>query len=51
MVIKLLKRDALNVTGSLKLCAGQDAESEAAIHAVFEMFNIESTQTVLMVDA
>ena len=37
MVMKFLKRDALNATGSLKLCAGQDADSEAAIHAVFEM--------------
>ena len=49
--MKLLKRDDLKSTGSFQLCAGQDAGSEAAIHAVYEMFNEESTEAVLMVDA
>ena len=49
--MKLLKRDVLKATGSLQLCTGQDAGSEAAIHAVYEMFNKESTEAVLMVDA
>ena len=51
IVMKLLKRDVLKATGSLQLCAGQDAGSEAAIHAVYEMFNKESTEAVLMEDA
>ena len=53
IVMKLLKRDVLKGTGSLQLCActGQDAGSEADIHAVYEMFNKESTEAVLMVDA
>ena len=50
IVMKLLKRDVLKATGSLQLCAGQDAGSEAAIHAVYEMFNKESREAVLMVD-
>ena len=50
-VMKLLKRDVLKATRSLQLCAGQDAGSEAAIHAVYEMFNRESTEAVLMADA
>ena len=50
-VQKVLKRDVLMVTGSLQLCRGQGAGSEAAIHAVYEMSNKESTEAVLMVDA
>ena len=51
IVKKLLKRDVLKATGSLQLSAGKDEGSEAAIHAVYEMFNKESTEAVLMVDA
>ena len=51
IVLKLLKKDVLKATGSLQLCAEQDAGSEAAIHAVYEMFNKESTEAVLMVVA
>ena len=51
IVMKLLKRDVLKATGSLQLCAGQDAGSEAAIQVVYEMFNKETTEAVLMVDA
>ena len=49
--MRLLKKDVLKATGPLQLCAGQDADSEAAIHAVYEMFNKESAEAVLMVDA
>ena len=51
IVMKLLKKDVLKATGSLQLCPGQDAGSEAAIRAVYEMFNKESTEAVLMIDA
>ena len=51
IVMKLLKRDVLKATGSFQLCAGQNAGSEAAIHAVYEMFNKESTEAILMVEA
>ena len=51
IVLKILKRDVLKATGSLQLCAEQDAGSETAIHAVYEMFNKESTEAVLMVHA
>lgn len=46
IIMELLRRD-----GSLQLCAGQDAGNEAAIHAVYKMFNEEDTEAVLMVDA
>ena len=51
IVMILLKRDVLRATGSLQLCAGQDVGSEVAIYAVHGMFNKESTQAILMVDA
>ena len=51
VVMKLLKKDVLKATGSLQLCAGQGAGSEAAIHSVYEVFNKEETEGVLMVDA
>ena len=51
--MKLSKRDVLKATGSLQLCTGQDARSEAAIRAVYKTFNKEavlmaSTEAVLM---
>ena len=36
-VMKLLRKDILKATGSLQLCAGQDAGSEAAIYAVYDV--------------
>ena len=51
IVMKLLRKDILKATGSLQLCAGQDAGSEAVIHAVYGMFNEDSSEAVLMVDA
>ena len=49
--MKLLEKDILKAIGSLQLCAGEDAGSEAAIHDVYEMLNKESAEAVLMVDA
>ena len=49
--MKLLRKDIVKATGSLQLCAGQDAGSEAVIHAVYDMFNEDDTGVVLMVDA
>ena len=51
IVMKLFKKDVLKATGSLQLCAGQESGSEPAIYAIYEMFNKEITEAVLMVDA
>ena len=51
IVTKLLKIGVLNVTGSLQRYTGQGAGSEAAVHAVYKMFNKEETERVLMADA
>ena len=49
IVMKLSKRVVLKATRSLRLCSGQKTGSEVAIHAVYEIFNKESTEAVLMV--
>ena len=51
IVMKILRKDILKATGSQQLCAGKDAESKAAIHAVYDMFNEDETEVILMVDA
>ena len=51
IVMKLLRKDVLKATGFLQLCAGRDTGSEAAIHAVYNMFNEDDTEAILMVDA
>ena len=49
--MRLLRNDILKAAGSLQLCVGQDAGSEAVIHAVYDMFNEENTEPMIMVDA
>ena len=48
--MRLLRKDVLKVTGTLRLCTGQDAEYEAVIHVAFDMFSEEDTEVVLTVD-
>ena len=38
-VMSLLKKDVLQAAGSLQLCGGQGAVSEAAIHAMHDVIN------------
>ena len=49
--MKLLRKDILKAIGSLRLWVGQDAGSEAAIHAIYYTFNEDDSETVLMVNA
>ena len=48
--MKPLPKDILRATGSLQLCARQDVGSEAAIHAIYYMFNEDDTEAVSMLD-
>ena len=36
--------------GSLQVCAGQDVSAEAAIHAMYNLFQQEETEAILLVD-
>ena len=50
-VLSIVKLDVLEATGSLQLCAGQDAGNKAAIHAMRAVYFNDSTEAVLLVDA
>ena len=50
-IMKVIKSDILKVTGSLQLCAGQEAGADAAVHAVRTLFQDESTDAAILVDA
>ena len=50
-VMKILKQDVIDASGSFQVCAGLKCGSEAAIHAMREIFEAESSDAVLLVDA
>ena len=50
-VLGVLKEDVQRATGYLQLCAGQECGSEAAIHAMREVFSNDDNQGILLADA
>ncbi len=50
-VLSIVGGDVLEAAGSLQLCAGQPAGTEAAVHAVRLAFHNVETEAVLLVDA
>ena len=49
--MKTVKQDLQDAVGSLQLCAGQDAGCEAAVHAMSSIFDDDSTEGMIFVDA
>lgn len=49
-VLKILKHDVIDASGSLQVCAGLKCGSKAAIHAMRKMFEVDD-DTVLLIDA
>ena len=47
----IAKKDVKDAAGSLQVCAGQKAGSEAAIHAIYDVYQQDETDAVLLVDA
>ena len=45
------KKDVVEASGSLQLCAGQKSGSEAAIHAMHAIYMADETDGVLLIDA
>ena len=41
----------MHAAGSLQVCAGQEAEAEATIRAMYDIYNDEHSEAVLLVDA
>ena len=50
-VLGMLKEDVQCATGYIQLCAGQECGSEAAIHAMREVFSNDDNHGVLLADA
>ena len=50
-VIKVTKREVMGASGSLQVCAGQKSGSEAAIHAMQEIFEADEMDAALAIDA
>ena len=50
VIVSVLKNDVIDCTGSLQVCAGQEAGIEAAVHALNSMYNDENNDAVLLVD-
>ena len=47
----MIKPDIMKVTGKLKLCAGQEVGVEVTGHTVCILFQDESTDAAVLVDA
>ena len=45
------KQDVMKATGSLQVCAEQELGTEAATHAVHDVFKDHTTETVSLIDA
>ena len=50
-VMRVTKPDVVDVSGSLQVCVGHKSGSEAAIHAMRNIFDADETNAVLLVDA
>ena len=50
-VMKVVKPDVIEASGSLQVCAGQFSGSEAAVHAMRSIFDADDTDAILLVDA
>ena len=49
--MKVTKPDVIDASGSLQVCAGHKSGSEAAIHAMRDIFHADETDAVLLIDA
>ena len=43
-MMQIAKQDVIKDAGCLQLCTGQEARSEAAIHAVYKIFDDNKTE-------
>ena len=51
VIMDIAKKDVQQAAGFLQVCVGQDAGAEAAIHAMYDLFQQDETEAVLSVDA
>ena len=50
VIVSVLKNDVIDCSGSLQVCAGQEAGIEAAVYALNSMYNDENNDAVFLVD-
>ena len=50
-VMSVVKQDIVNSSCKVQMCSGQSSGSEAAIHAMRDLFEEEESKAVLLVDA
>jgi len=50
-VMRVIKQDVIEASGSLQLCTGQKSGSDAAIHAMQNIFETPDTDALLLIDA
>ena len=51
VIVSAIQKDIVSSVGSLQVCAGHEAGCEAIIHAMHSIFEEESSEAVLLVDA
>ena len=51
VVMNILKKDVMNGTGLPQYCEGEEAGAEATIRAMYDIYNDEHLEAVLLVDA
>ena len=51
VIMDIAKKDVQQVARSSQVCAGQDTGAEAAIHAMYNLFQQDGTEAVALVDA
>ena len=49
--MKVVKSDVMEASGSLQLCAGQTSGTGAAIHAMRNIFDVDDTDVILLINA
>ena len=49
--MSILRPDVLKSTGYKQMCAGQEAGGEVAIHAVRDLYDLDSTHGFIQIDA
>ena len=51
IVMKIFKKDVMHAAVPLQVCAGQETGAEATIRTMYDIYNDEHSETVLLVDA
>ena len=49
-VMKVTKPDVIDASGSVQVCAGHKSGSQAAIHVMWELFEHDNSDAVLLID-